>query len=93
MQAQLDQREDRPATKILTVTKLHATLAAHLLLVSSNNDNNNNNDKVTTQPAPIISTNARAHLHLWCASLGFTWWYATQCSDGTVTRRAASQAG
>ncbi|SPQ18488.1 896b9374-9ef9-4564-83d3-5a6a1e80895b [Thermothielavioides terrestris] len=63
--------EPTPASKILTVTQLHATLATILLVTAASHH-------------PL--TDALAYLHLWCAALGFAWWYLHAATNTTTTR-------
>ncbi|AEO70670.1 uncharacterized protein THITE_2017121, partial [Thermothielavioides terrestris NRRL 8126] len=54
-----------PASKILTVAQLHATLATILLVTAASRH-------------PL--TDALAYLHLWCAALAFAWWLVLHLS-------------
>jgi hypothetical protein len=61
------------AKKILALTKFHATLAATTQLLLATNQHHQQHSTLA---------NVLAYLHLWCATLGFTWWYAVQCGSG-----------
>ncbi|KAK4235234.1 hypothetical protein C8A03DRAFT_36917 [Achaetomium macrosporum] len=82
---------DTPAAKLLTLTTLHSVLAAVLLLAVTliGGAPNNHNQHLSTPPQDpddddggggLLATLLLAYTHAWCATLGFTWWYASQCA-------------
>lgn len=102
---------ETPATKILTVVKLHAVLATVLLVTTSSSSSSIISTVVPDTTAattavpfhPIqqhhhnsfsFSANVLSYLHLWCATLGFAWWYAVQSdSQGAKVKQGWVEAG
>ncbi len=78
--------QSSPSAKIFPLVKFHATLATLLLALTT---------AFTPIPQTSASpsqhhhhhhhhhvalTNTLAYLHLWCATLGFIWWYAANAT-------------
>ncbi|KAK4044363.1 hypothetical protein C8A01DRAFT_31417 [Parachaetomium inaequale] len=87
MDAQPVEPEQSPPAatkKILALTQFHATLAATTQLLLATNHHHQHQHQ-HQQRNPTLP-NTLAYLHLWCATLGFTWWYAAQCGFGGGTR-------
>jgi hypothetical protein len=91
-----EDRSQAPTTKILALTQLHATLATILLVTttattttSTINTHQHGQDQAQAQTQGHQALNLLAYLHFWCATFGFSWWYAAQELPG----RALVQAG
>jgi hypothetical protein len=89
MDAQPVQREDSPTTKIISLVKFHATLATLLLTTTAStiptpallpSKETHHHAHHHHQNHHLALTNVLVYVHLWCATLGFAWWYAAQAA-------------
>ncbi|KAK4129068.1 hypothetical protein N657DRAFT_676748 [Parathielavia appendiculata] len=74
-----DNNTEPPTSQILTLTQFHAALATALLIATSSHNYHHNHYHHHRQGVTLV--NALSYLHFWCATLGFAWWYASQCAS------------
>lgn len=69
------------ATKLLTVVGFHAGLGTMRLMMHTSALPNQQpaqqqQDEQPQRPRPTANNSLVACVHLWCATVGFLWWYA-----------------